>query len=661
MPFTKFTNLDFDQIRVQIKSYLRANSNFKDFDFEGSNFSVLIDTLAYNTYITAFNSNMIVNESFLDSATVRENVVSLARNIGYVPRSRSAAKANISFSFNTTSTSPTATLSAGLVCVGTIENSNYVFSIPNDIVTTIVNGVATFDNIDVFQGTFLRKQFVVDGSLDQRFILDNSFIDSSTIVVKVKGLSDTGTLGREYTLSNNILNVDSTSEIYLIQEARDERYELLFGDGYFGKKLENGAVISATYIITDGKDGNGPTNFSYSGRVVDDLGNPIVPSNNITITTNSAAANGGDIESVDSIKYFAPRIYASQYRAVTARDYEAIIQSIYPNTESVAVVGGEELDPPEFGQVLISIKPKNGDYVSDFDKQNIQSKLKNYSLSGINQRIIDLKVLYVEIDSAVYYNSSQVSNVNEVKSKVMRVLNTFSTSNINKFGGRFKYSKLGQIIDGSDVSITSNITRVIIRRNLKCLLNQSAQYELCYGNSFKKNMSGFNIKSTGFTLANQTGTLYFTDVPDATGDMGVLSVVRQSSDSNEYTVIVKSAGSIDYKKGEIIVNTLTITSTVKANNIIEIQAFPDSNDVIGLKDLYLSFSVADSTINMVKDTISSGEQISGVGYKTTSSYLNGSLKRGDTSTAVASVSTTTTTTSTTTSTSSGSTSSGGGY
>ena len=661
MPFTKFTNLDFDQIRVQIKSYLRANSNFKDFDFEGSNFSVLIDTLAYNTYITAFNSNMIVNESFLDSATVRENVVSLARNIGYVPRSRSAAKANISFSFNTTSTSPTATLSAGLVCVGTIENSNYVFSIPNDIVTTIVNGVATFDNIDVFQGTFLRKQFVVDGSLDQRFLLDNSFIDSSTIVVKVKGLSDTGTLGREYTLSDNILNVDSTSEIYLIQESRDERYELLFGDGYFGKKLENGAVISATYIITDGKDGNGPTNFSYSGRVVDDLGNPIVPSNNITITTNSAAANGGDIESVDSIKYFAPRIYASQYRAVTARDYEAIIQSIYPNTESVAVVGGEELDPPEFGQVLISIKPKNGDYVSDFDKQNIQSKLKNYSLSGINQRIIDLKVLYVEIDSAVYYNSSQVSNVNEVKSKVMRVLNTFSTSNINKFGGRFKYSKLGQIIDGSDVSITSNITRVIIRRNLKCLLNQSAQYELCYGNSFKKNMGGFNIKSTGFTLANQTGTLYFTDVPDATGDMGVLSVVRQSSDSNEYTVIVKSAGSIDYKKGEIIVNTLTITSTVKANNIIEIQAFPDSNDVIGLKDLYLSFSVADSTINMVKDTISSGEQISGVGYKTTSSYLNGSLKRGDTTTATASVSTTTTISSTTTSTSSGSSSSGGGY
>ena len=662
MPFTKFTNLDFDQIKIQIKSYLRANSEFKDFDFEGSNFSVLIDTLAYNTYITAFNSNMVVNESFLDSATIRENVVSLARNIGYVPRSRSAAKAQISFSYTTTSTSPTATLQAGLVCIGTVENTNYLFSIPDDITTTIVNGVATFNNIDVFQGTYLRKQFVVDGSLDQRFLLENSFIDSSTIVVKVRGLSDANGLGREYSLANNILNIDATSEVYLIQEVKDERYELLFGDGYFGKKLDNGAVITASYIITDGKDGNGPRLFSYAGRVLDNLGNPIVPSSDVVVTTDISAQNGGDIESVDSIKYFAPRIYSSQYRAVTARDYEAIIQSIYPNTESVAVVGGEELDPPEFGQVLISIKPKNGDFVSDFDKQNILSKLKNYSLSGINQKIIDLKVLYVEIDSAVYYDSSKVSNVNEVKSKVMGVLNTFASSSINKFGGRFKYSKLGQIIDGADSSITSNITRVILRRNMKVLLNQSAQYELCYGNKFKKNIGGFNIKSTGFTLANQTGTLYFTDVPNATGNMGTLSVVRESSTANEYTVIIKSAGTVDYDKGEVIINTINVTSTSKDNNIIEIQAFPDSNDVIGLKDLYLSFSVADSTINMVKDTISSGEQISGVGYKTTSSYLNGSLKRGDTSTTSDVVSTTTTSTSsTTTGGSSGSSSSGGGY
>ena len=626
MPFTKFTNLDFDQIRTSIKEYLRANSNFTDFDFEGSNFSVLIDTLAYNTYINAFNANMVVNESFLDSATLRENVVSLARNIGYVPRSRNAAKATVSLSAQTTSASDTLTLQAGLVCVGTAENSNYIFSVPESITTTINSGVANFNNITIYQGTYLKKQFVVDGSLDQRFVLDNAFIDTSTIVVKVKGLSDSGE-GREYSRVDNIININKNSEIYLIQEVQDEKYELLFGDGYFGKKLENGTVITVSYIITDGEDGNGAARFSFSGRFLDSLSNTVIPTNTISVTTVNSAANGSAIESVDSIKYFAPRIYASQHRAVTTRDYEAIIQQIYPNTESVSVVGGEELDPPEFGNVVISIKPKNGDFVSDFDKQTILTKLKDYALSGINQRITDLKVLYVEIDSGVYYNSSQVTNVNALKTKVSSVLNTFARANINQFGGRFKYSKLCQTIDNADNAITSNITRVVIRRNLKALINQSAQYELCYGNKFHINKDGFNIKSTGFTLAGRIGTFYFTDVPGSDGK-GVISIVKDINETGKYEVVVKSAGTVDYTKGEIILNTLNITSTAVANNIIEIQAFPESNDVIGLKDLYLSFSVADSTINMVKDTITSGEQISGVGYKVTSSYLNGELKRG---------------------------------
>ena len=625
MPFTKFTNLDFDQIRASIKSYLRADSKFSDFDFDGSNFSVLIDTLAYNTYINAFNSNMIVNESFLDSATLRENVVSLARNIGYVPRSRSAAKAEISFSVQTNSSSTTMTLDAGLVCVGQAEDTNYVFSIPEDVTTTINSGVATFDNIDILQGTYLSKQFIVDGSLDQRFILDNSFIDTSTIRVNVKTANDTG-LGRPFTPSDNILNIDKNSEIYLLQEVQDEKYEILFGDGYFGKKLSNGDVITVSYIITDGRDGNGATSFAFSGRVSDNLGNPIVPSAAITVTTDRKSQNGGDIEPIDSIKYFAPRIYSSQYRAVTARDYEAIIQSIYPNTESVSVVGGEELDPPQFGQVIISIKPKNGDFISDFDKEQIGIKLKNYAISGVNQQIVDLKVLFVEIDSAVYYNSSQVVDVAGLQTKVSNTLNTFATANVSKFGGRFKYSKLVQVIDNTDNAITSNITRVRIRRNLKVLVNQSAQYELCYGNKFHKNPEGFNIKSTGFSLTGKTGKFFFTDTPGE-GDIGVLSVVKEINDDGQYEVAVKSAGTVDYAKGEILINTIDISATDKENNIVEIQAFPDSNDIIGLKDLYLSFSVADSKINMVRDTITSGEQISGVGYKSTSSYLNGALKR----------------------------------
>ena len=640
MPFTKFTNLDFDQIKTSIKDYIRANSNFTDFDFEGSNFSVLIDTLAYNTYITAFNSNMIVNESFLDSATVRENVVSLARNIGYVPRSRSSAQATVSFDFTTSGNTPTITLQAGLVCVGSANDTSYVFSIPESITTTttqaldtngnVISSTGSFNNIVVYQGSYLTKTFTVDGSLDQRFILENSFIDTSTIRVFVKGISDTG-LGREYRKVDNILNITNTSEIYLMQEVTDERYELLFGDGIFGKKLENEAVITVSYIVTDGVEGNGPALFSFAGSVVSSSNQIALPSTTPTVTTVSAAANGGNIESIDSIKYFAPRLYSSQYRAVTARDYESVIQQIYPNTESVSVVGGEELDPPEFGTVFITIKPKNGEFVSDFDKQSILSNLKGYTLAGINQKILDLKLLYVELDSFVYYDQSKVTTVSDLKTNITNGLLTYASStDLNKFGGRFKYSKMLNVIDNIDDAITSNITTVKIRRNLRALINSFAQYELCYGNQFHINASGKNIKSTGFRIQGQVDTVYFTDIPNknANGDLdgsgkGVIAIVKSGGQ-----LVVASAGVVDYIKGEVIISTVNIISTQRDNNLIEIQAFPESNDVIGLKDLYLSFAVGDSSINMIKDTITSGEQISGVGYKTTSSYANGALIRG---------------------------------
>jgi len=640
MPFTKFTNLDFDQIKTSIKDYLRANSNFTDFDFEGSNFSVLIDTLAYNTYITAFNSNMVVNESFLDSATLRENVVSLARNIGYTPRSRSAARANVTISVPTTSTSNALTLQAGLVCVGAANETTYTFSIPENITTSIKNGVATFgtatDPIEIYQGTFLRKQFTVNGSLDQRFILENSFIDTSTIVVYVKAPLDSG-LGREYQKVDNIIRVGRESEIYLLQEVQDEKYEILFGDGIFGKKLEDKSVITVTYIVTDGKEGNGPSSFNFVGNVRDVLNNSVIPSDSVSVSTIQGAINGGDIEPISSIKYFAPRLYSAQYRAVTARDYEAIIQQIYPNTESVSVVGGEELSPPQFGKVLISIKPKNGDYISDFDKETILSKLKQYSLSGINQEIVDLKVVYVELDSSIYYNSARVTSVDNLKTSVVQALNTYASSvDLNKFGGRFKYSKALAVIDDVDTAITSNITKVRIRRNMKALVNQFAQYEICYGNKFHINPDGKNIKSTGFYIANNTNVVYFSDVPNKTtsgaldgSNKGVLSVVQKNADGS-YRVVVASAGVVDYEKGEINIGTINITSTVKANNIVEIQAFPESNDVIGMSDLYLSFSVSDSTINMIKDVISSGEEISGVSFARdyyTSSYSNGDIER----------------------------------
>ncbi len=643
MPFTKFTNLDFDQIKTSIKDYLRANSTFTDFDFEGSNFSTLIDTLAYNTYITAFNSNMVVNESFLDSATVRENVVSLARNIGYVPRSRTAAQASVEFTVVTQDQGGTLTLKEGLVCTGNVDNTSYTFSIPESITTTLKYDSttaatpdipsktfykATFSPIAVYQGTYLTKSFTYDGSLDQRFILDNSFIDTSTIVVHVKGTSDTGK-GVQYTKIDNILNIDSNSRTFLLQEVQDERYEILFGDGIFGKKLDNGAEITVSYIVTDGVDGNGPSAFSFSGSFINSLDATVTDTNISNITTLTKASNGGDIESVDSIKYFAPRLYSAQYRAVTSRDYESVIQQVYPNTESVSVVGGEELTPPQFGTVFISIKPKNGEFVSDFDKQQILSNLKSYSLTGINQKIVDLKILYVELESFIYYNNSQVDTVNNLKTEVVNGLTTYSQStDINKFGGRFKYSKVLSVIDNINTAITSNITRVRIRRNLNALINQFSQYELCFGNRFNVKPEGLNIKSTGFKISGVADTVYLTDSPNPDKLTGEISIVKTDTVDGSKVVIVQSAGTVDYVKGEIILTTINITSTDIANNVIEIQAYPESNDIIGLQDLYLKFSINDSSINMVKDTISSGEQISGVGFKVTSSYTNGVLTRG---------------------------------
>ena len=629
MPFTQFSNLDFDQIKTQIKNYLRANSTFTDFDFEGSNFSVLIDTLAYNTYITSFNANMVVNESFLDSATLRENVVSLARNIGYVPRSRTAATAGITFEVTSVTPTPTMTLKAGLVCVGNYDDTSYVFSIPEDVTTTTISSgtgsKATFGTTDapikIHEGSFLTKRFIYDGSLDQKFILNNPFIDTSTIVVFVGD--------REYKKVDNILRVNKDSEIFLLQEVQDEKYEILFGDGLIGKKLENDANITVSYITTNGTSGNGPAFFSFAGNVVNSTEISITPVNTPNIVTITSASNGGDIETIDSIKYFAPRLYSSQYRAVTSRDYEAIVPLIYPNTESISVIGGEDLDPPQFGTVFISIKPKNGEFISDFDKVQILNNLKNYSLTGINQKIVDLQILYVELDSFVYYNSAQITNVDDLKTRVTSALTTYSQSrDVNKFGGRFKYSKVLNVIDNVDNAITSNITRVTIRRNLQVLPNQFAQYELCFGNQFNVKPGGFNIKSTKFTISGETGECFITDTPNADLKTGILSIVKTDPRNDTESVVAQSAGTVDYVKGDINLTTLNIVSTARPNNVIEIQAFPESNDVVGLKDIYLDFSIGDSTINMVKDTITSGEKISGVGFKVTSSYNNGEKFRG---------------------------------
>lgn len=635
MALVNFSNLDFDQIKSSIKEYLRSNSNFTDYDFEGSNLSVLIDTLAYNTYISSYNANMVSNEVFIDGATLRENVVSLARNIGYVPRSKTAARANISFFVDTTglTTKPiTLTLKKGVVSTstGSFGGDSYRFIIPFDITVPVVNGIAFFENVDTYEGTFLTSNFTVDANNpNQKFILDNADIDTSLIQVSVRN-TEASTTSRKFILSNSLFDVTADSKVFFIQEIEDQRYELIFGDGIFGQKLESSNYIEISYISTSGLSGNGISNFVFNGRIIDNEAR-VVASGISLITTNIASQSGKEIESVDSIKKYAPQIYSAQNRAVTASDYEAIIPKIYPETESISVFGGEDLSPPKYGKVFISIKPFNGPYVPEPVKQNIQNKLRKYSVAGIVPEFLDLKYLYIEIDSTVYYNTNAAPSTDYVKSIVLSNINAYADSmELNQFGARFKYSKFLKIIDDSQVSITSNITKVVMRRDLRPAANQFADYEICYGNAFHiKNTNGYNIKSSGFKISGISDTIYLSDIPSTNGKTGSIFFFKLES-STQPVIVKKDAGIIDYEKGEIKlypVNIISSEKSIDGNAVIEISANPKSNDVIGLQDLYLQLDINNSSITMLSDVISSGADTSGSTYLVTSSYTNGDFVR----------------------------------
>lgn len=630
MSFNQFTNLDFSSLRAQIKDYLRANSNFIDFDFEGSNFSILIDILAYNSYITAFNTNMAVNESFIDSATLRENVVSLARNIGYVPRSKRAARAVVNFSvdagqFDPNGTLRTITLKAGVVALGFVQSGSYVFSIPEDITVPIGNDrIANFTNVEIYEGSYITKSFFMNNSeFNQKFIIPNPGVDTSTIRVKV-----ITNITEEYQQLTNIFNVNSLTRMYLLQEVLDEKYQIIFGDGILGKKPENNSTIFVSYIVTNGTIGNDAKNFSFSGILKDNNGNDITTG--ITpLTVIQTAENGDDIEKVDNIKYLAPRVYASQYRAVTANDYKSLIPFIFPNVESVSAYGGEDLPIPQYGKVFISIKPKNGTFVSTTSKERILKQLKTYSIAGIKPEIIDLKYLFIELESNIYYNKSKINNLDTLKGSVIQTISNYAKSDdLNVFGGRFKYSKLLTLIDNTSNAITSNITKVKMRRNLLPILNRNASYEICFGNRFhvqKSNLKdgrGYNIKSTGFTIQQSPDTLYIGDSPisDTTGSLFFFKMVDSTP-----VVVLDSVGTVDYLKGEIMLNSVVFTSYV--GNEIQIQAIPESNDIISLRELYLLLDTNYLNVQLVEDTFSSGYDLSGEKYAVSSSYSNGNYIR----------------------------------
>ena len=629
MTLVNFANLDFDQIKTSIKDYLRSNSNFTDYDFEGSNLSVIIDTLAYNTYITSYNANMVANEVFIDSATLRENVVSLARNIGYVPRSKRSARAKISFFVDTsnfTNVPTQLTLKSGLVCTTrSFGDESYSFIVPSDITVPVTDNIAEFNDIEVYEGTRIAENFTVNSfDLNQRYILSNADIDTRTLSVSVRP-SELSTVSRKYNLADSLFDVTPQSAVFFIQEVEDERYELIFGDGIFGVPLEEPNYITVNYTVSNGSNANNLSSFVFSGTVVDQS-ERVITSGISLITTVEASTLGSEIEAVESIKKYATRIYASRNRAVTAADYEALIPTIYPETESVSVYGGEELTPPQFGKVFISIKPYNDRYLSNLIKDNIKRELRQYAVAGIIPEIIDLKYLYVEATANVYYNTNLAPSANFVKSIISSNVNTYADSTeLNKFGARFKYSKFLNIIDGSHESVTSNITNIIIRRDLRAALNTFAEYEICFGNRFHiKNVNGYNIKSSGFRISGISDTVYMSDVPNSNMQTGSINIFKLNSPT-EPQIVKRNVGTIDYIKGEIKLFPINIISTNinRGAPIIEISTSPYSNDVIGLQDLYLQLDINNTLINMVSDSIESGADVSGTNYNVSSSYSNG--------------------------------------
>ena len=642
MPLVNFSNLDFDQIKASIQDYLRANSNFTDYDFEGSNLSTIIDTLAYNTYITSYNANMVTNEVFIDSATLRENVVSLARNVGYLPRSRKAPVANISFVVDVSEgTSTTLTLKAGIIGLSG-RNGNFTrnipFSIPNDITVNVdENGYANFIDIDVYQGTYLKQTYTVSSrNQTQKFILPNTGIDTSLIRVTVKE-SESSTITRVFKQSDSLFEVGPQSPVYFLQEIDSERYEVMFGDGVIGVKLQEPNYIEVNYIISNGSEGNGVSNIRYAGTLRDNNNNAVTGGVSL-VTVNEPSYGGSPIESVESIKKYSTQIYSSQNRAVTAADYEAIIPIIYPETESVSAFGGEELTPPQYGKVYVSIKPTNGVYLSSNIKRNIYNQIRKYSVAGIDSEIIDLKYLYVETDSQVYYNTNKAPNSSYVSSLVSNNINIYSNSTeLNKFGARFKYSKFQRIVDESHESITSNITTVDIRRDIEAVLNNFAEYEICFGNRFQiinhghgthQGQVSYNIRSSGFKISGISDTVYFGDSPNADLKTGTIFLFKLNSPT-EPVVLRRGIGTIDYVKGEIKLNPINIiqTEVYRGTNLVEISATPYSNDVIGLQDLYLQLDPYNTKVNMITDRIASGSDVSGTNYLVSSSYSNKLVRR----------------------------------
>jgi len=600
MPYTQLNNLDFADIKLALRDYMRAQTDFTDYDFEGSAISQILDVLAYNTYYTAFNTNMVVNELFLDSATLRDNVVSLAKQLGYTPKSITAPKASVSMALTFTGTAPAeVAIKAGSGFVTNYDGSLYRYVLKENMRVSVANNVATFTDIPIYEGSQIVANKIVNTNLkDQRFVIDNVGADINTLNVRVYQAANSS-IFKDYKQANNILDIGASDEVYFVSEIEDEKYEIFFGDGVLGKKLENNNVVQMSYIVTNGTSTNGAKTFTFNGLMEDENGATItLPFSISSINTTSVASGGTDIETIDKIKYNAPKFYNSQNRAVTGNDYKAIVRNLYPATSDVIVFGGEDQVPPAYGKVFLSVKPTEAASLSSFTKNELTTELKKYTVASIRPEFVDPSILFLELTSNIYYTGTKTQLLpTEIATKASTaIVEYLKTSQTEKFNGKFRYSKFIGVIDNSDLSINSNDTTVMMRKDFIAQINSSSYYEICYQNAFYVDCNNPVVSSTGFTVFEfPTYTSYLED------RNGKIVLYRLDPVSGDKILLDDSVGTVDYVKGEIEMTNFTILKGTFSDNRIELRVKPANKDIEVKREMYLDVDISKSKFVAYKE------------------------------------------------------------
>ena len=606
---------DFDAIKSNLKSFLQGQNSFQDYDFEGSSLNILLDILSYNTHYLAYLANMSTNELYLDSADIRNNIVSLAKMIGYTPSSPRAPMASIDIQINN-ATGSSVTMSKGTVFTTTVENTSYQYVTNSDITITPSSGVYKFSSVPIYEGSLVTFKYTNDvNDVDQKFIIPSANADTSTLLVKVQN-SSTDTTTNTYSLAGGYNSVDSTSKVYFIQEGQDGKYEVYFGDGINGKSLADGNIVILEYIVTNKDVSNSASSFTLSGN--------IGGFSDVTITTISNSQGGAEAEADESIKHNAPLQYAAQDRAVTTTDYETLVQSIYPNALSVSAWGGEDDETPRYGIVKIGVKAASGSTLTETTKQDIVNKLKPYNVASVSPQIVDPETTSVLLSSTVKYDSKSTTKSSDtLKSEITTAVTNYNTNTLQKFDAVYRHSKLTGLIDDVDTSILSNITTIKIRKSFSPTLSSSTKYDIYFRNSLFNPHSGHN-KSAGGILSSTGFKVTGSDLEQFLDDDGNGNVRRYYLSSGIRTYSNETQGTIDYSTGQITLNSLNIASISNirgaTSTVVELTVTPNSNDVVPVRDQIVEIDIANSTINVTADSFVGGSADAGVGYTTTSSY-----------------------------------------